>query len=342
MLPLTASRRSSLVATAGAALGLPVAHHLGDREHDLLAVAEHRGVEEVGDRLGVERGVAAGEHDRVVVGAVDGVQRDAGQVEGVEHVGVAELGGEAQAEHVEVAHRAVGVDGELRDRALVVAGAQHLLHVRPDRVGALGEDPVALVEHLVEDLDALVGQSDLVGVGIHQRPADGLAPRAPQSQSLSVEFSSPPTYWIGFDTDGSRGSRRGKTDSGRSRARTSDRPRSSDQGEIGKPPEYVGRQRAANRRAGYGRSPPPRPARRPGPRWPAAPRAASAAGSGRRARRHPRPSRKTVLHRVGEADLERVREDRVHLVDDRGVVLDLAEDAAVGRRVLRAPRRPAG
>ena len=85
-----------LVAAAGAVLGLPLADDLGDREHDLLAVAEHGGVEEVGDRLGVERRVAAGEHDRVVVAAVDRVQRDAGEVEGVEHVGVAELGGEAR------------------------------------------------------------------------------------------------------------------------------------------------------------------------------------------------------------------------------------------------------
>ena len=104
-----------LVAAAGPALALPLAHHLGDREHDLLAVAEHGRVEEVRDRLGVERRVPAGEHDRVVVGAVRGVQRDAGQVEGVEHVGVAELGREAEAEEVEVADRPVRVDGELRD-----------------------------------------------------------------------------------------------------------------------------------------------------------------------------------------------------------------------------------
>ena len=177
-MPLTASRRSSSSRPPGPALALPLAHDLGDREHDLLAVAEDGGVEEVGDRLGVERRVAAGEHDRVVLAAVDRVQRDAGQVEGVEHVGVAELGGEAQAEQVEVAHRAVGVDGELRDRALRVALAHDLLHVGPHGVGALGDDPVALVEHLVEDLHALVGQADLVGVGVHQRPADGRRPRA--------------------------------------------------------------------------------------------------------------------------------------------------------------------
>ena len=66
-------------------------------EHGLLAVADDRGVDEVGDRLGVEGGVAAGEHDRVVVVAVRGVQRDAREVERGEHVGVAELGGEATA-----------------------------------------------------------------------------------------------------------------------------------------------------------------------------------------------------------------------------------------------------
>ena len=65
----------------------------------------------------------------------------------------------------------MAVDGELRDRAVGVALAHHRLEVGPDRVGALGEDPVALVEHLVEDRDALVGQPHLVGVGVHQRPA---------------------------------------------------------------------------------------------------------------------------------------------------------------------------
>ena len=162
------------VAASRTPLGLPLADHLGDREHDLLAVAEDDGVHEVRDRLGVERGVAAGEHDRVVLGAVDRMQRDAGKVERREHVGVAELGGEGEPEDVEAAHRAVAVDGELRDAVL----AHHRLHVGPDRVGALGEHAVALVEDLVEDLHALVGQPHLVGVGVHQRPPDlGLAPR---------------------------------------------------------------------------------------------------------------------------------------------------------------------
>ena len=101
----------------------------------LLAVAEHRDVDEVGDRLGVERGVPAGDDDRVGLVAVGRVQRDAGEVEGGEQVGVAELGRERDAEQVEGADRAVRVDGELADAVL----AQQRLEVGPDRVGALGQ-----------------------------------------------------------------------------------------------------------------------------------------------------------------------------------------------------------
>jgi len=62
------------------------------------------------------------------------------------------------------------------------------LHVRPHRVGALGQDPVPLVEHLVEDLHALVGQPDLVGVGVHQRPPHlGALPRLLRGVQLTAD-----------------------------------------------------------------------------------------------------------------------------------------------------------
>ena len=110
----------------------------------------------------------AGEHDRVVLGAVGRVQRDAGEVELLEHVGVAELGRERQAEHVEALDRAVAVDGERRHARL----AHEAGEVGPDAVAALGQHARLLVEHLVEDHDALVRQPDLVGVRVHDRPAD--------------------------------------------------------------------------------------------------------------------------------------------------------------------------
>ncbi len=157
-----------LFAPARPPLGLPGADDLGHVEDGLLAVADDRAVDELRDRLGVEGRVAAREDDRVVDGTVAGLQRDAGEVQGREHVGVAQLRGEGQAEHVEGGDRAVAVHGELRHLVL----AHQFFEVGPHAVGALGEDALALVEHLVQDHDALVGQPDFVRVRVHESPAD--------------------------------------------------------------------------------------------------------------------------------------------------------------------------
>ncbi len=156
------------VASSRPPLELPLPDHVGDPQRDLLAVAQHGRVEEVGDRLRVERGVPAGQHDRVVLAPIDRVQRDPGQIESVQHVGVAEFGGEAEAEHVERAHRPVRVEGELRHVML----AHQRFQIGPDRVRALGQDPVLLVQDLVEDRHALIGQPHLVRVRVGQAPAD--------------------------------------------------------------------------------------------------------------------------------------------------------------------------
>ena len=101
-----------------------------------------------------------------------GSDRDAGEVEALEHVGVHELGGEPEGHHVEAAGVVVGVDREQRHR-----GAPHLgRHVQPGRVGAFGERIVAFVEDLVQDLEPLVGQADLVGVGIDEEPGGEVWP----------------------------------------------------------------------------------------------------------------------------------------------------------------------
>lgn len=58
------------------------------------------------------------------------------------------------------------VQGERRD----VAGAHEVGEIRPDGESAFGQDPVVLVEHLVEDRQTLVGLAHLVGVGVHEGP----------------------------------------------------------------------------------------------------------------------------------------------------------------------------
>ncbi|CAB4963302.1 unannotated protein [freshwater metagenome] len=101
----TGKAQQQLVAAVGTASGLPLAHDLADGQHHCFAVTGHSNVDEVGDGLGVEGGVAARHHHGMRLITVDTVQGDARQVEGREHVRVAELGREAQAQHVERPHR---------------------------------------------------------------------------------------------------------------------------------------------------------------------------------------------------------------------------------------------
>jgi hypothetical protein len=118
---------------------------------------------------GLNAGVPAGQHDGGARPCVPALQRDAGQVQRGEHVRVASSVANEMPSTVEGLDRAVRVDRELRDAALL----HQRLEVRPDRVGALGQHVGLLVEHLIEDLDALVGQAHLVRVRVHQRPPDG-------------------------------------------------------------------------------------------------------------------------------------------------------------------------
>ena len=145
---------------------LPVTHDLGDLGDDLLALAEHGDVDEVGERLGIERAVAADDHERSLGSAIGGVHRHAGQVDHLEHVRVDELGGEVEGEDVEVAGGTVGVDREQRQ----AGGAQSATR-GPARARRSARRPRRpLVQDFVEDLQALVGQADLVGVGVGQQP----------------------------------------------------------------------------------------------------------------------------------------------------------------------------
>ncbi len=149
------------------ALGPGGDEHVGDVADHLFAVAEHGGVDEIGEGLGVVTAVPADEHQRVALGAVGGVDRHTGQIEAVEDVGVGELGRQVERDRVELGGRGVVLDREPRD-ALVT---HDRLEVAPRGVGTVGASVVAFVDDLVEDLQPGVGQPDLVGVGIGEQPA---------------------------------------------------------------------------------------------------------------------------------------------------------------------------
>ena len=67
---------------------------------------------------------------------------------------------------------AVRLDREQGDAVRAQLGFE----VDPRRVGPFGRRVIAFVENLVEDLEALVGQADLVGVGVDEQPRDLVRP----------------------------------------------------------------------------------------------------------------------------------------------------------------------
>ena len=68
-----------------------------------------------------------------------------------------------------------------------------LLEVGPRRVRPLGHGVGALVEDLVEDLEALVGQAHLVGVRVHQEPPD---PVRGGRRDLGTELAADVARWL--------------------------------------------------------------------------------------------------------------------------------------------------
>ena len=95
------------------------------------------------------------------------MQRDAGQVDEVDDIGVHELGRQVEGQDVERPRREVTLDAEERD-PLAPHGC---LHVDPRCVRPLGQRVGPFVEDLVENLESLIGEADLVGVGVHQEPS---------------------------------------------------------------------------------------------------------------------------------------------------------------------------
>ena len=98
--------------------------------------------------------------------AVLATNRHASKVEAVQYVRVDELGRQVERNDIEVSGAAMGVDREQWQAMF----AQQDFEVGPWRIGPLRHCVLTLVEDLVQDLQALIGQADLVGVGIGKQP----------------------------------------------------------------------------------------------------------------------------------------------------------------------------
>jgi len=103
-------------------------------------------------------------------------ERDAGQRQAVEHVHVVRLEGERERDHVEVAERAVLLEGAQRARPL---GARAV-----GEEGAVGGDARILGQDAEHGLEAQVRHADCVGVRVDEADGERAAGAGPKETAL--------------------------------------------------------------------------------------------------------------------------------------------------------------
>ena len=153
--------------------GLPLAHHGGDLGDHLLALAEHGQVDEVGQRLGIERGVPTHHHQRMLGAA--GRRRATGT--SARSIMFSTLVYTSSADRLKASRsKSPAARWVSTENSGTPLSAHQRFQVVPGRVGSLGDRVVAFVEDFVEDLQPLVGQANFVRVGVGEQP--GHLPRA--------------------------------------------------------------------------------------------------------------------------------------------------------------------
>ena len=148
---------------AGGALRAQAAHLQQRLGHRFLAFAHEHGVEERSVGFRVEGARAAAEHEGVVLATVFGAQRDARQVQRLQHVGGRQLVRQRDADDVELAHRRAAFEREQRKPVL----AHEVDEVNGGQEGALGAQVLGRVDDVRQNAHGLVRLAELVGVGIH-------------------------------------------------------------------------------------------------------------------------------------------------------------------------------
>ena len=144
---------------------LPV--QLDDLEVNLFSVAEEKDIHKIGDRFGIARAGASRHHDMVQIMPVLTQNGDSAEGQHIEDIGIAQLILERKADKVKVGQRIAGFQRVERD----ITGAHLLLHIDPRCKYPLAPDIRLFIKKAVEDLDAEVGHSDLVGIGKAERKA---------------------------------------------------------------------------------------------------------------------------------------------------------------------------
>ena len=138
------------------------------RDH-LLALANQKQIDEIGDRLGIEKhGGAAGDDQRKIAARAIGTARgNAGHAQNAQDVEVVGLEGNRKRENVEVGERTAALE---RDETLA-ALAERVALVGVGQKRAIGGDRWIGFKDVEDGLEAEIRHAEAVGVGIDD--ADG-------------------------------------------------------------------------------------------------------------------------------------------------------------------------
>ena len=127
----------------------------------VFTFAKREKVEEVCQRLGIKGADTSGKDDVFQTVAVFGMERDAGQIHHVQHIGISHFIADGEGDHIEILHRGLAFQCPQGE----IVGAHCLLHITPGCEDTFTPDTVHLVHHTVQDAHAKVGHTNLVGVG---------------------------------------------------------------------------------------------------------------------------------------------------------------------------------
>ena len=157
------------VAAAAASRLFPAGDGSGKFADDLLAFADYKTIEEIGQRLRIV-GAGAAAHDQGIgIGAVGAGQRNAAQIQHRQDVGIGHFILQGEAHRVKLPENRPGLQTGQGSASL----PHRLFHIRPGAISPLGVGVGAVVQNSVQNLQAKIGHAHFIDVGQSQSKTNG-------------------------------------------------------------------------------------------------------------------------------------------------------------------------
>ena len=133
-----------------------------------LSFADIENIKECRKGLRIVRARAASDHDRILVCPIRRIERYPTQIQDLQDIRIAHFKLDRNSQKIKLSDRILRLKGEQRD----ILFPHHFVQIRPRRIDPLTPYVFPAVEHIVKDLDAQMGHSDLVHIREAHTEAD--------------------------------------------------------------------------------------------------------------------------------------------------------------------------